>query len=92
MDIRPLTENFAVSPQVDIEHMKEIAGSGFRSVICNRPDGEDVDQPDFLAVEYAAQANGLEIRWIPVAGGAFSEGALSEFRAALDEMPKPILA
>lgn len=92
MEIRPLTENFAVSPQVDIDHMKEIAGSGFRSVICNRPDGEEMDQPEFQAIEDAAKANGLDIRWIPIIGGAFTEGALSEFRAALDEMPKPILA
>jgi len=92
MDIRQLTDDFAVSPQIDVAHMKEIAGAGFRSLLCNRPDGEEMGQPDFAAIEDAAAQEGLEIRWIPIVSGMVTQGAMSEFTAALDEMPKPILA
>ncbi|WP_317056144.1 TIGR01244 family sulfur transferase [Roseovarius rhodophyticola] len=92
MDIRQLTDDFAVSPQIDVAHMKEIAGAGFRSLLCNRPDGEEMGQTDFAAIEDAAAQEGLEIRWIPIVSGMVTQGAMSEFTAALDEMPKPILA
>ncbi|MEL7257040.1 MAG: TIGR01244 family sulfur transferase [Pseudomonadota bacterium] len=92
MDIRQLTDDFAVSPQIDVAHMKEIAGAGFRSLLCNRPDGEEMGQTDFAAIEEAAAQEGLEIRWIPIVSGMVTQGAMSEFTAALDEMPKPILA
>lgn len=92
MDIRPLTEEFAVSPQIDAAHMKEIAGSGFRSVLCNRPDGEELGQEDYTTIEAAAQAEGLEIRWVPIVSGMVTQASLSEFMSALEEMPKPLLA
>lgn len=92
MDIRQLTDDFAVSPQIDAAHMKEIAGAGFRSVLCNRPDGEEIGQTDYATIEAAAEAEGLEMRWIPIVSGIVTPGAMSEFKAALEEMPKPILA
>ena len=92
MDIRPLTEDFAVSPQIDAVHMKEIAGAGFRSVLCNRPDGEELGQADFAEIEAAAEAEGLEIRWVLIVSGMVTQGAMSEFMSALEEMPKPVLA
>ncbi len=92
MDIRPLTKDFAVSPQIDAAHIKEIAGAGFRSILCNRPDGEEIGQSDYAAIENAAADEGIEIRWIPIVSGMVTPGAMSEFKTALDEMPKPILA
>lgn len=92
MDIRPLTKDFAVSPQIDLAHMKEIAGAGFRSLMCNRPDGEDYDQPDYIAVKTAAAEEGLEICWIPMVAGVVTPGMMSEFKTAMEELPKPVLA
>lgn len=92
MDIRKITDEFAVSPQIDVEHVHEIAGAGFRSLICNRPDGEDAGQCAYEALAEAARAEGLEVRSVPITSGIITPEALEEFRAALDDMPKPILA
>lgn len=92
MDLRHLTDRFTVSPQIDEAHMHEIAGAGFRSVLCNRPDGEEPGQCDYARIAEAARAEGLEVRSVPISGGVITPQALAEFRAALDEMPKPILA
>jgi sulfide:quinone oxidoreductase len=92
MEIRQLTDDFAVSPQIDAAHMKEIAGAGFRSVLCNRPDGEDPGQATYTAIEQAAANQGLEIRWIPVVSGMVTPATMTEFKTALSEMPTPILA
>ena len=66
--------------------------AGYRSILCNRPDGEDYGQPAYDAVAAAAEAAGLAVRWVPIVSGQMTQAALDEFRAALDEMPKPILA
>ncbi len=92
MDIRPLTKEFAVSPQIDAAHVKEIAGAGFRSILCNRPDGEEAGQPEFDAIETAARAEGLEVRSVPIVSGMLTPDALAEFDQALQDLPKPILA
>ena len=92
MDLRRLTDAFTVSPQIDAEHVHEIAGAGFRSILCNRPDGEAPGQSDYARIAEAAQEEGLQARSVPISGGMITPEALEDFRAALAEMPKPILA
>lgn len=92
MNPHPLTDNFAVSPQIDTAHVREIAGAGFRAILCNRPDGEDVGQTEYDRIAEAARAEGLEVRWVPVVPGQITPDTVEDFRAALAELPKPILA
>ncbi|MDT8326520.1 MAG: TIGR01244 family sulfur transferase [Roseovarius sp.] len=92
MDLRKITDDFSVSPQIECEDIPDIAAAGFRSILCNRPDGEEFGQCGYDAVADAAQAAGLAVRSVPIVSGMLSEADLAAFRAALDEMPKPILA
>ncbi len=91
MDIRRINEEISVSPQISPEDVEAIREAGFRSIICNRPDGEAADQPNFEEIEKAAKEAGLEIRWIPIRGGMVSDEDVEAFRKALMELPKPIL-
>lgn len=68
-DIRTVTEDFAVAPQIAPEDMAEVAARGFRLVINNRPDGEVPGQPSSAEMEAAAKAAGLHYAHIPVRGG-----------------------
>ena len=40
MEIRTIDRELAVAPQLQPADLAALAGSGFRAVICNRPDGE----------------------------------------------------
>ena len=91
MDIRTLTETLSVSPQIRLDDMTAIAGKGYKSVISNRPDGEEPDQPTADAVRAAAEAEGLVFRHIPVSGGNITDAAAADFASALATLPKPIL-
>jgi len=91
MDIRRLSDSFAVSRQIRPEDLGPLAEAGFRTVMCNRPDGEDPDQPDFARIESAARAEGLEVCWIPITTGVTPE-ALEAFSAALQSQTGPMLA
>jgi sulfide:quinone oxidoreductase len=92
MDLRKITDDFSVSPQIECEDVADIAAAGFRSILCNRPDGEEFGQCAYDAVADAAEAAGLAVREVPIVSGMLSEADLAAFRAALEEMPKPILA
>lgn len=91
-DIRKLTDELSVSPQILPSDLPEIAAAGFRSLICNRPDGEGADQPGIEEITRAARAAGLEIDYQPVAPGLIEESAASAFGAALTRLPGPTLA
>lgn len=92
MDLRHLTDTFSVAPQIAPGDVHAIAGAGFRAILCNRPDGEDPGQPDYDSIAGAARAEGLEVRWVPVISGQITLDTVAEFRAALAEMPAPLLA
>ncbi len=91
MDIKKITPQISVSPQITAADIAEIKAQGFRSVICNRPDGEGADQPTFDEIRIAAEAAGLEARYIPIAGGIVSDGDVAAFGAALHDLPGPVL-
>jgi sulfide:quinone oxidoreductase len=84
MDLRPLSEDFAVAPQIAPEEVPRIAEAGYRSVLCNRPDDEEPGQPSFDAVAEAARAAGMEARCVPIVSGQVTPQSAEDFRAALD--------
>ena len=92
MDVRHLTDEVAVSPQISVSDIEAIAAKGFRSVICNRPDGESLDQPDYAEIEAAARKAGLEFRYQPIVGGQLGIEDAEEFGKSLEELPRPIFA
>lgn len=89
---RRLSPNLSVSAQVDPCELQSLAGAGFRSIIGNRPDGEEPDQPDWTEIAAAAEAAGMKASHIPVTPGAIGEDDVARFAAALEELPGPILA
>ena len=82
----------AVAPQLTADNLESIRNAGFKSIICNRPDGEGEGQPAFAEIETAAKAANIDIRYIPVIPGQVTAEQLNEFAAALQEMQGPILA
>ena len=90
--IKPLTENFAVAPQLGPDDMADVAAAGYKSVIINRPDFEGgPDQPTAADVSKAAQAAGLRIEYQPVVGSAMTIADVQRF-AELLRTPGPVLA
>lgn len=92
MDIRQVTEDYAVAGQITAEDVPAIAAAGFRTLICNRPDDEQPGQPRASEIEAAAKANGLEYRFIPVVSGQLTAQNVEDMARALEETPGPVLA
>lgn len=92
MPIKSISSDFSVSGQLDLDDLHAAAAQGFRSVICNRPDGEEPDQPAAADLGRAAQQLGLQFRHIPVVSGAITQADAEQMARALAEMPAPVLA
>ncbi|TYC64453.1 TIGR01244 family phosphatase [Rhodobacterales bacterium] len=87
-----INAQISVSPQIRPEDLADIVQQGFRSVICNRPDGEGADQPTFEEIEAAAAKFGLEARYQPIVAGKVRDEDADAFGDLLDKLPKPVLA
>ncbi|MBO6807762.1 bifunctional protein tyrosine phosphatase family protein/NAD(P)/FAD-dependent oxidoreductase [Thalassospira sp.] len=92
MEIKTISNGFSVSPQIVADDVKEIAKRGFRSIVCNRPDGEGADQPTFEEISNAAKEAGLEVRYQPIVSGKVSDDDARDFGRLFDELPKPVFA
>ncbi|WP_419910406.1 TIGR01244 family sulfur transferase [Hoeflea sp.] len=92
MDIKHINDTLAVSPQILATDIAAIADQGFRSIICNRPDGEGADQPAFKEISDTARKAGLEYRYIPVTSGRVMDSDAEAFGTAMQSLPKPALA
>jgi len=92
MSGRKLSDEISVASQIGPDDIADIAAAGFRSIVCNRPDGEAFDQPAFAKIEQAAKAAGLEIVWQPIVSGSLSPADGARFGEIVDGLAKPVLA
>ena len=92
MEITKLDAHLSVSPQISPADVAELAASGYRSIICNRPDGEGEDQPSAASIAAEAERHGLEFAYIPAKSGAVTESNAADMRKALLALPAPVLA
>lgn len=92
MDIRHLTDTYAVSPQITPDDVATIAGAGFTTVICNRPDGEIPPDVQADALRRAVEAAGLRFVVNSVVGGAITMENVTAQGDALTASTGPVLA
>lgn len=89
--MKRLDEKVSVSGQVRPEDLPELARAGVRTVINNRPDGEEPGQPGAAELARTAQAFGLAYHEIPIARG-FADADVEAMADALETSPGPALA
>lgn len=92
MDIRRLTDSYAVSPMIDPQDLAQIKAQGFTDIIDNRPDAEVTPNVQAAAMKAAAEALGLNFHVNPVIGGALTEANVTAQAAAMRAAKGPILA
>ncbi len=90
-DFRRVTDDFFVAPQIEEADVAAAAAAGFRTLVNNRPDGEQDRQLPSADSERAAQTCGLHFFAIPVAGDP-SPAAVAALEEVLEAAPRPVLA
>ncbi len=92
MEIRALTPDYAVSPQIALTDLAAIKAAGYTTVIDNRPDGEIPAELSAKEMARAAEAAGLAFVLNPVIAGALSSMNVEVQRAAIEAAPGPVFA
>lgn len=92
MDIRTLTPDYAVSPQIEPADLAAIAAAGFATVICNRPDGEVPADLRAAALRAATTAAGLNFVENPMLPGTLDPETLRTQAEAMAAATGPVLA
>lgn len=92
MDIQKLHDDLSISAQVQPHDLATIFAMGFKSIICNRPDGEEDFQPLFEAIEAQAEDYGMRAVYVPIAVSGPTPEDTAQFARAYRSLAKPVLA
>jgi len=92
MQAKSITTALSVSEQIMPDDVPAIAAAGFKSILCNRPDGEGADQPVFAEIEAAAKAAGIFAAYQPIVSGKVSDADAEAFGTLMESLPKPVFA
>jgi uncharacterized protein (TIGR01244 family) len=92
MDIRPLTPDYAVSPQVDPEDFAAIAAAGYTTVINNRPCEEIPPSHQADVMRDAAEAAGLRYVVLPLTHATMNAQTVAAQKEACAASNGPVFA
>lgn len=92
MPITRISEKLSVSSQPGLDELYSLRGHGFRTLINNRPDGEDVDQVGNQAERDLARQSDLSYSFIPVTMNSITEADVRAFQAVVRDSEGPVLA
>jgi uncharacterized protein (TIGR01244 family) len=87
-----VTAKLAVAPQPVRSDFQELRRLGFTTIVNNRPDGEDPNQPGSAAEEQAARAAGLGYVHIPVTSTGMTEADARLLKDTIEQAPGPVVA
>ena len=87
-----LTPEFAVSTQITAADFPALAAAGYKTIINNRPDGEEAGQLTAAAARQLAEQHGLNYVHIPVTMPELTAATIDQFETALQEGSGPVLA
>ena len=87
-----LAPDFAVAGSLDQPDIDALASAGTRTIINNRPDGEDPGQLPAAEARRLAEAHGIAYHHIPITAASLNRADVDAFAAALQDAPRPIVA
>ena len=91
-ELIPLAPGLSVAGRLDRADIDALAAAGVRTIVNNRPDGEDPGQLPAAEARQLAEAHGIAYRHIPITAASLSRADVEAFAAALRDAPRPIVA
>jgi sulfide:quinone oxidoreductase len=87
-----LAPGLAAAGRLDRDDIEALAQAGIRTIVNNRPDGEDPGQLPSAEARQIAAAHGIAYHHIPVTAASLSRADVEAFGAVLASAPRPIVA
>lgn len=92
MQINTLSDDYSVSPQIEVSDVPSITQAGFKSVICNRPDQENPEPRQIEAIKAAVEAAGMEFAENVFDPSSFGPDKIERQAELLAQLPSPVFA
>lgn len=92
MQINTLSDDYSVSPQIEVCDVPSIMQAGFKSVICNRPDQENPEPRQIEAIKAAVEAAGMEFAENVFDPSSFGPDKIERQAELLARLPSPVFA
>ena len=92
MQFNTLSDDYSVSPQIDVADVPSIAQAGFKSVICNRPDQENPESRQIEAIKAAVEAAGMDFAENIFDPSSFGPNKIERQAELLAQLPGPVFA
>ncbi|MEX2469222.1 MAG: sulfur transferase domain-containing protein [Pseudohongiellaceae bacterium] len=83
MKIHQVSDQFSYSSQVSEADLAQLKEAGVEILVCNRPDAEAADQPEYTSLARAAEALGMEAHLIAFKSGHLEPGHRDQFKPLL---------
>ena len=87
-----IEDGFFVMPQLTHGIVADLAASGFKVIINNRPDGERGHYPTNVDMEALAKQHGMQYFFVPVNPMALSMETVQAFAQAMEDAQGPVVA
>ncbi len=85
MQIKHIEDNFTVSEQIALEDIKTLAEMGVKTLICNRPEGEEPNQLSNAEIISESETHGIKFVHIPSPGREIPQDSLDLFIKTINE-------
>ena len=92
MKLNKVIEEYVVSDQINAQDISVLKEYGIKTIFCNRPDSEEMNQPTAEEMQKVAESLGLKFVHQPVIGNAISQKDVDDFKSYYGNAEKPIFA
>jgi uncharacterized protein (TIGR01244 family) len=87
-----LMPGLSVAGRLDRADIDALARAGVRTIVNNRPDGEDPGQLPAAEAKQLAAAHGIAYHHIPITAATLTRGDVDAFAATLRDAAQPVVA
>jgi len=90
--IYKLTEACSVAGQIQPGDVEVLRQTGFVTIICNRPDGEDFGQPAAAEIASECENHGVAFHHLPISNTGITAETVATFQKVVTESDGQVLA
>ena len=91
--MKKVNDQFYLAGQINISDLTAIQAAGIKTIINNRPDHEEPDQPSAAQIANAAQQHGIAYHHLPMANNQpLPPTLVTDFKTVLANTNDPVLA
>jgi uncharacterized protein (TIGR01244 family) len=91
-ELFPLAPGLSVAGRLDRTDIDALARAGVRTIVNNRPDGEDPGQLPATEAKQLATAHGIAYHHIPITAATLTLADVDSFAATVRDAAEPVVA